>query len=441
MFSAQYQLLCSISSTLADKDTGATVGTNTITNSLARTPIPRGESGDTDLDVAVIGAGPYGLSAGTHLKANGFRVHVFGEPMEFWAEKMPRGMLLRSPREASSISDPQSRFTLEDYERASRIPPAAPVSLETFVDYGRWFCRQLGSDLERTTVNRVDQKGSVFQLILQDGRKLRSSRVVVAAGIGSFQRKPAQFASLSSAEVSHCYEGTKIDALARKRVAVIGAGQSALESAALLHEVGADVEIIAKIPQLRWIGMHGWLHRMGPVSKMLYSKHDVGPLGISRLVAMPNVVRHIPLATRDKIRKRAVRPAGSRWLPARLTNVKITTGCEIVAASSSSEGVCLKLNDGSQRVVDHVLLGTGYDVDISRYSFLSSAVLSKVSMFDGYPKLKPGFCSSVQGLHFVGATAARSFGPLLYFVAGTEFASRNLTSYLVRSGVHVKQPR
>jgi hypothetical protein len=37
-------------------------------------------------------------------------------------------------------------------------------------------------------------------------------------------------------------------------------------------------------------------------------------------------------------------------------------------------------------------------------------------------------------LHFIGATAARSFGPLLYFVAGTEFASRELASYVARNG-------
>ena len=53
----------------------------------------------SDCDIAIVGAGPYGLSAAAHLKAKGFAVRVFGEPMEFWADKMPAGMLLRSPRE------------------------------------------------------------------------------------------------------------------------------------------------------------------------------------------------------------------------------------------------------------------------------------------------------------------------------------------------------
>ena len=93
----------------------------------------------------------------------------------------------------------------------------------------------------------------------------------------------------------------------------------------------------------------------------------------------------------------------------------------------------LSLDDSSERRVDHVLLGTGYDVDISRYDFLSPELVKQVRQLDGYPALTRGFCSSLPGLHFVGATAARSFGPLLYFVAGTEFASQELVSHVVRS--------
>ena len=257
--------------------------------------------------------------------------------------------------------------------------------------------------------------------------------MVVAAGIGSFQRKPAQFANLPGTYVSHCYEGRKFIEFAGKRVAVIGAGQSALESAALLRESGVDTEVIAKAAELRWIGGHAWLHHLGPISKMLYSKHDVGPAGISRLVAAPQLVRHIPLQTRDKIRRRAVRPAGSRWLPARLTSVRTTLGRSVKEASLVGGEIRLTLDDATERRVDHVLLGTGYDVNISRYAFLSPELVKCVRQFDGYPVLDGGFRSSLPGLYFLGAAAARSFGPLLYFVAGTEFASRTLASQISRN--------
>jgi FAD-dependent urate hydroxylase len=387
-----------------------------------------------DCDVAIIGAGPYGLSAGVHLKAKGLAVRVFGEPMEFWAKNMPEGMLLRSPRVASNLSDPKRAFTLETYEAASRTEARAPLPLDTFVDYGRWFRRQLGSDLDQRTVLRVDQDAPGFRLTLQDGAEIRSTKVVVATGIGPFMRKPAVFQNLCPQQVTHCYEGRAVRKFAGKRVAVIGAGQSALETAALLHEANAQTEIIARRSQLRWIGAHPWLHRMGPVSSMLYSSHDVGPVGISRLVAYPKVVYHVPLTLRDRIRKRAVRSAGSRWLPDRLASVKTTTGRSVAKASAAGDEITLKLDDGSERRVDHVVLGTGYQVDISRYKFLPQNLVTEIEQFEGYPKLAGGFRSSVHNMHFIGATAARSFGPLLYFVAGTEFASQELSAHVSRNG-------
>src|SRR5580700_1824489 len=292
-------------------------------------------------DVAVIGAGPYGLSAGAHLKAKGIAACVFGEPMEFWANKMPEGMLLRSPRLASNLSDPDRAFTLEAYEAASKKEPCAPLPLDTFVEYGKWFRHQLGSDVDQRTVQRVDRDQPGFRLTLQDGTEVRSTSVVIAAGVGPFRKKPTVFQNLSPQQAIHCYEGREVRKFSGKRVAVIGAGQSALESAALLHEANSHVEVIVRESGLRWIGQHSWLHRLGPISSLLYSRHDVGPVGISRLVAYPKLVSHVPLKLRDKIRTRAVRPAGSRWLPARLTNVKITLGRSVQAASSQRGEVLL----------------------------------------------------------------------------------------------------
>lgn len=396
-------------------------------------------SNSFDLDVIIIGAGPYGLSACAHLREAGISAQAFGEPMEFWDKKMPTGMLLRSPREASTISDPRSRFTLEAYEAASGTTPVKRVARETFVNYGKWFENQLGPAVDRRNVTELSRNGSGFRTILSDGTTLKSKRVVVAAGIGPFKKTPPQFSSLPAASVSHCYEGRSLASLG-KRVAVIGAGQSALECAALLSEDGIEVEVIARIPELRWIGMHKRLHQLGPISKMLYSKHDVGPIGISRLVAYPNLMYHVPLGMKDPIRKRAIRSAGAPWLIPRLNEVKISTGRSVVAAKQLGSEVQLILDNGVETRVDHVLLGTGYNIDISRYSFLSPELVKDIRQLDGFPDVEAGFSTSVPGLHFVGATTARKFGPLLNFVAGTEFASKELTRYLVKNappnGVH-----
>ena len=391
----------------------------------------RGKS--TDCEVVVLGAGPYGLSATAHLRAKGIDVRAFGKPMEFWAEKMPTGMLLRSPRVASNISDPAHRTSLEAYENSTGLAPRAPLPLETFVDYGRWFQKQLLPDLDQREIATINRNDGGFTVTLEDGEILHSKRAVIAAGIGPFQKIPSEFSPLPPSLLSHCYQGCDVRSFSGKRVAVIGAGQSALECAALLHEAGAKVEVIAKIPELRWIGQHPWLHHLGPISSMLYSSHDVGPAGISRLVAAPNLMRQVPLKLRDKIRTRAVRPAGSQWLPPRLKNVTATLGRFVTSAHPVGNEAELRLDDSSRRVVDHVLLGTGYAVDISRYGFLEPELLKQIDLMEGYPRLRSGFRSSVPGLHFIGATAARTFGPLLYFVAGTEFASKELVSYIGRN--------
>jgi FAD-dependent urate hydroxylase len=388
-----------------------------------------------DHDVTIIGAGPYGLSAAAHLRDAGVDVRVFGEPMEFWATTMPTGMLLRSPREASTISDPRSAFTLEAYEEATGTAPVKRVPRETFVDYGRWFQSHLGSDLDRRNIEEVRRDGAIFKIKLVDGTTLASRRVVVAAGIGPFRRKPAVFANLCPCRASHCYEGHKL-AAAGKRVAVIGAGQSALECAALLREAGAEVEVIVRNPILRWIGMHKRLHQLGLISKVLYSKHDVGPIGISRLVAYPKVMYHFPLGLKDRIRTRAVRPAGAPWLIPRLPEVRMTTGRTVRSAEEVGGEVRLVLDDGSERRVDHVLMGTGYKVDIAQYSFLAPELIKEIRQLDGYPDVAAGFSTSVPGLHFMGATTARNFGPLMYFVTGTEFASTELTAHISANQGH-----
>jgi len=352
--------------------------------------------------------------------------------MEFWDTKMPTGMLLRSPREASTISDPHSSFTLEAYEAASGTQPRKRVLRETFVNYGKWFEKQLGADVDRRNVAELSRNGAGFKVLLSDGTLVKSKNVVVAAGVGPFRKSPKQFSDLPAAVVSHCYEGRDLKLLG-KRVAVIGAGQSALECAALLCEVGAEVEVIARIPMLRWIGMHKRLHQLGPISKALYSKHDVGPIGISRLVAYPNLMYHVPLGVKDPIRKRAVRSAGAPWLIPRLNEAKITTGRHVVSAKEVNGEVQLVLDNGTEKRVDHVLLGTGYSVDISRYSFLSPELVKQIRQLDGYPITAAGFSTSVPGLHFTGATAARNFGPLLYFVAGTEFASKELARHMAQN--------
>jgi thioredoxin reductase len=115
----------------------------------------------------------------------------------------------------------------------------------------------------------------------------------------------------------------------------------------------------------------------------------------------------------------------------RLVGAPIRLGRTVVSVVPVGDRVRVKLDDGSERTVDHVLFATGYRVDISKYEFLSPALLGSIERFNGYPVLKEGLETSVPGVHIVGAPAAWSFGPLMQFVSGTTYASRAVTRAIV----------
>jgi thioredoxin reductase len=382
-------------------------------------------------DVAVIGAGPYGLSATAHLRAvKGLDVRTFGEPMSFWQRNMPAGMLLRSGWTATHLADPEQSLTLDRYRAGSSRSFSTPVPVDRFIEYGMWFQRQVAPDLDRRKILRIEPAVRRFRLITETGETVQAARVVIAAGIGTFAWRPPQFAGLPSSHVSHTCDHHDLRILSGKRVLVIGSGQSALESAALLHESGAEVEILARAPRIRWLGgvvSRAFQHGLGPtVSKLLYAPTDVGPAGISQIVARPDLTRRFPRTIQDWLRKRSIRPAGARWLVERLEDVPISLGRSVVSASSVGNRVKIRLNDGTERSGDHILLGTGYRVDISKYEFLSPDLTRAIACFQGYPRLGEGLESSVPGLHFLGAPAIWSFGALMQFVVGAHYASRAL---------------
>jgi hypothetical protein len=185
-------------------------------------------------------------------------------------------------------------------------------------------------------------------------------------------------------------------------------------------------------PTVHWLGWKGRISRIKPLARVLYSPRDVGPAGLSQLVARPNYFQKLPYAIQDWTHRRSIRPAGSSWLRRRLHDVKIAPGVCIKSAVPVSGRLRVASSDGAERLVDHLLFATGYSIDISKYSFLSSQLLESINRAGGYPQLNSGFESSVTGLYFLGAPGAESFGPLLRFVSGTHFAvealARNITA-------------
>jgi cation diffusion facilitator CzcD-associated flavoprotein CzcO len=375
-----------------------------------------------DSQVAIVGAGPYGLACAAFLRHSGVEPRVFGEPMGYW-QSMPRGMFLRSRRRSSHIADPIQALTIDRYEESTGARLSEPIELQRFVEYADWFRRHAAPDVDRRRVRRIDRVGRGFELTLENGGAVSAARVVLAAGLEPFAWKPPQFGDLPQDLVSHSSDHADLAQLSGKRVMVVGAGQSALESAALLHESGAEVEIVARAPGIVWLAGEHPASLRARLRRSLLPPTDVGGRVTGWTAAAPELVRRMPSTMRPELTRRCTIPAGAAWLRSRLEQVPMTFGRAVAGAAPSETGVAVTLEDGTVRRPDHILLGTGFRVDVTRYSFLSPELIRELDLLGGYPRLGAGLESSVPGLHFVGAPATLSFGPLMRFVVGTWHAA------------------
>ncbi len=264
-------------------------------------------------DVAIVGAGPYGLAAAAHLRGlDRLDVRIFGEPMSF-SDAMPRGLLLRAPAE---IGSPHADLTLRSYEKANNTELQRPAPLAEFIRYGRWFQQRAVPEVDRRRVALVTSVDGGFELELDDGASLTATRVVIAAGMESFAFRPPLFDELPAALVSHSSDVHDLGRFADARIVVLGGGQSALESAALLHEAGAAVEVIARSERLEWL--RGGSRR--PTGWLVPVKipEDIGPPGLRSLGASPRTFHRLPRSLQKRLACRTSRPAGARWLMPRL---------------------------------------------------------------------------------------------------------------------------
>jgi hypothetical protein len=288
-------------------------------------------------------------------------------------------------------------------------------------------------DVDERAVTALERTPGGFSLDLDDGARVSARRVVIACGIAPFERVPAGFDHLPVNRVSHTAHHRDLRIFAGRRVAVVGGGQSAFECAALMRERGAaQVEVLTRSPAVVWLRGHGVKKALGRLGPIVYAPTDVGPLWYSRLVEKPDLFRRLPRGAQGRIADRSIRPACSHFVRVRLGEVSVSTGVRVMGAEVDGNALGISLSDGSVREVDHLMLGTGYKVDVTRYAFLSKGILGDMRRVDGYPVLGRGLESSVPGLHIVGAPAAWSFGPIMRFVSGSWYAGRAVAREIAR---------
>lgn len=388
--------------------------------------------------IAVIGAGPYGLSIAAHLRDRRVETRIFGVPMLMWREHMPRGMLLKSDGFASNLSAPGNAFPLESFCESKAIP-YAPIGmrtkLETIIDYGLEFQRRYVGQVEAAQVQTVSQHGSRFELVTDTGERVLADKVVVASGLMAFRNIPQSLSGLPTEYCSHVSAHADPGCFRGKRVAIIGAGQSALETSALLRESGANVTIVSRRP-LFWYDPANEELPVGLWNRIRRPNFGLGPGWRTWFLSeAPGAFRYLPARYRVDKAYTSFGPAGSGWLKHRVDGLIPVQVGQIASARLGQDEVHLSIegHQGTDIITaDHVITATGYVPDVRRLSFLEpllpriATLTSATRGGPALPVLDRGFGSSLPGLHFVGALAGATFGPSMRFIYGTRFTCQRL---------------
>lgn len=307
-------------------------------------------------NTVIIGAGPYGLSIAAHLKAAGIPYHLYGKPLESWREFMPVGMVLKSERFASNLWDPNGQFTLERYSAEHKIPyqPAGhPLSLAEFLSYTEWFRQRAVGESCDVRVTSLRRTRTGFVLDFAGAPSIETRRVILATGHMAFQVIPEEFASLPE---PLCYHSSKIHDLsgfAGRDVTLIGAGQSALETAALLREAGAQVRVIIRGSEVRWNAPRNG-HR--PLAQNFRNPESGIGFGWESLAVseMPQWFRRLlPVDLRHRYVAKTWGPSGAYWLRQRVEGrMEILLNSKVRQAKAENGRVCMEVQgpDGTKTV-------------------------------------------------------------------------------------------
>lgn len=396
-------------------------------------------------ETAIIGAGPYGLSLAAHLRHRGLSYELFGPPMQSWSAFMPKGMLLKSEAFASNLWDPRRAFMLEAFCREKRIPfrsTALPVPIDVFLAYAAWFQERVGVSSNGLSVTHIEKdQRNTFMLTTSDGRQSTARRVVVATGHMPFMFVPESLRALPADVLAHTAQLHDLSGYAGRDVTVVGAGQSALETAALLVECGARVRLVAR-GEIKWNPPSEprrslWRRIRAPESglapgwrSLFYSE-------------MPGLVRHMPVALRHQIVATKWGPAGTAWLFDRLDNkAELMTGRAIRSSEIVGNGVRLSLSGphGVETIsTDAVIAGTGFKADIDKLTMLGEDLRAEIAREGCAPKLSPAFETSVPNLHIIGLLSAPTFGPVMRFMFGAKHAAPMVTRWIAAQAREVAE--
>jgi thioredoxin reductase len=397
-----------------------------------------------DQDTTIIGAGPYGLSIAAHLRASRLPFEVLGSPLDSWRRFMPQGMLLRSEPFASNLWDPLRRYTLKRYCEARRLayqPSGCPVSLALFLEYAEWFRQQTAIEPHQQLVSVLRRlPDGRFGVQLADGSAFTSRRVILATGHMAFSVLPPELANLPEPLIAHSSRIRDLRDYAGRDVCVIGAGQSAVETAALLHEAGARVQLLFRRDHIQWNAPYRRIPR--PLLERIL-RPEAGVAAGWESVAISELPRVFRACFAPKRRHRYLAlsygPSGAYWLRERVEGrIAMLASSHVLSAAVHGDSVRLQVQgpQGATAIdTQHVVAATGYRVDIDRLDYLDPSLARAIDReAAGLPALDAHYETSVPGLFIVGLATAPVFGPIMRFMYGAKHVAPVLTRRLRTAG-------
>jgi FAD-dependent urate hydroxylase len=386
-----------------------------------------------DTHVVIVGSGPYALSLAAHLRSRGTPHRVFGPAMHFW-RTMPQGLNLKSLGFATNISVPERGYSYPDWCRRQGLEELEPCSMESYAAYGLEMQRRFVPDLEPEQVAMVRSAGDQrFEVTLSNGDSLYARNVVSATGLSGLAYTPEALNRIGE-HLTHTAALHSYGHFAGKSVAVIGAGASAIEAAALVHEAGGRAQLLVRAAEATF-------NTQAPpdrsfIRRMLEPDTVLGA-GLKNwlLQSLPWAFYFIPKKRRTRMATGWLPPTAPWWIRERFEgNVEVKLRTAVVAAKSDGRQATLDLQtqgaSSYSMTFDHVIAGTGFTLDVDRLGYLDAELRLRVRRVGRSPALTLRFESSVPGLYFLGPLTALNFGPVFRFVAGARFAAPALAARL-----------
>jgi cation diffusion facilitator CzcD-associated flavoprotein CzcO len=360
-----------------------------------------------ETELLIVGAGPFGLAVAAQASHLGIEHLVVGVPMQFWRKNMPAGMYLRSA--CDWHLDPVGVHTIENFlrERGQTAQDVEPLSLDFYLSYAEWFQNQKQITTLPAHIERLDRSDNHFVATTSEGDTIEARNVVIAPGFKHFTNIPEELKSrLPAGHYSHTCDFVDFSSARGKRYLIVGGRQSAFEWAALLLDAGASAVHIT--------------HRHDSPAFKAADWSWVNPI-VDNIGDDPNWFRRLSDDEKKQMNHRLWAEGRLKvepWLEPRLNNdrVRVLPRTEVLNCVEENGELLVTLTKGATIACDHVILATGYKVDIARLPILSAGnILDDLATRNGFPVLDDHFQTSIKGLYITSMPATQDFGPFFGF--------------------------